>query len=110
MLSFSIKCKLCKLGFSYENKKHCPVQAPHGPYNDVATSLEEFSCTKTYRRSKHKCLSKRAEEPNLAQAANLVLPVTVKGRERPSIPSMYVQRLLMGLIQSCLNILMTKMI
>ena len=53
---------------------------------------------------------KKGRKAKSAQAANLVLPVTVKGRERPSIPSMYVQRLLMALIQSCLNILMTKMI
>ena len=34
--------------------------------------------------------------PNLAQAAKSELLVAVKWRERPSIPSIYVQRLLMG--------------
>lgn len=33
-----------------------------------------------------------------------------EGEGKASIPSMYAQRLCMGPIQSCLNILMTKMI
>ena len=47
-----------------------------------------------YRRSKH--ASKRVKVPNLAQAATSELLVAVKWRERPSIPSIYAQRLLMG--------------
>ena len=51
--------------------------------------------TKTYRRSKR--APKRVKVPNLTQAAKSELLVAVKGRERPSIPSIYAQRLLMGL-------------
>ena len=47
-----------------------------------------------YRRSK--CALKRVKVPNLTQAAKSELLVAVKGRERPSTPSIYAQRLLMG--------------
>src|SRR6056300_16808 len=65
-----------------------------GPKYNVATCVEELGSTKSYWRSKR--LSKRVKVPNLAQAAKLELLVAVKRRERPSIPSIYAQRLLMG--------------
>ena len=43
-----------------------------------------------------RCLE-RVEVPNLAQAANSELFVAVTGRIRHTIPSIYAQRLLMGL-------------
>ena len=43
-----------------------------------------------------KCASKRVEVPNLAQASKSELLVAVKGREGPTIPSIYVQRLLVS--------------
>ena len=68
---------------------------PMGPKYNVATCIEELGGTKSYWRSKHP--SKRVEVPNLlALAAKSELLVAVKGRERPSIPSIYAQRLLMG--------------
>ena len=66
-----------------------------GPKYNVAMCIEELGSTKSYWRSKR--LSKRVEVPNLAQAAISELLVAVKWRERPSIPSTYAQRLLMGL-------------
>ena len=65
-----------------------------GPKYNVATCVEELGGTKSYWRSKR--LSKRVEVPNLAQPAKLELLVAVKWRERPSIPSIHAQRLLMG--------------
>src|SRR5210317_2189235 len=65
-----------------------------GPKYNVATCVEELGSTTSYWRSKR--LSKRVEVPNLAQAAKSELLVAVKWRERPSIPSIYAQRLLMG--------------
>ena len=50
--------------------------------------------TNTYRRSKR--AQKRVKVPNLAQAAKSELLVAVKWRKRPSIPSIYAQRLPMG--------------
>src|SRR6056300_1099770 len=65
-----------------------------GPKYNVATCVEELGSTTSYWRSKRP--SKRVEVPNLAQSAKLELLVAVKWRERPSIPSIYAQRLLMG--------------
>src|SRR5210317_1152997 len=65
-----------------------------GPKYNVATCVEELGYTKSFWRSKH--LLKRVEVPNLAQADESELLVAVKWRERPSIPSIYAQRLLMG--------------
>src|SRR5210317_848932 len=67
-----------------------------GPKYNVATCVEELGSTKSYWRSKRH--SKRAEVPTWprAQAATSELLVAVKWRERPSIPSIYAQRLLMG--------------
>src|SRR5210317_74833 len=65
-----------------------------GPKYNVATCVEELGSTNTFRRSKH--LSKRAKVPNLAQAAKSEPFVTMKWICRPSIPSIYAQRLLMG--------------
>src|SRR5210317_565737 len=67
---------------------------PMGPKYNVALCVEELGSTKSYWRSKR--LSKRVKVPNLAQAAKSELLVAMKGRERPSIPSMYAQRLPMG--------------
>ena len=64
-----------------------------GPKYNVAMCIEELGCTTSYWRSK--CLSKRAEVSNLAQAAKSELLVAAKWRERPSIPSIYAQRLSM---------------
>ena len=70
----------------------CP-KAPHGSQIQCCNmrSVEELGCTISYWRSKH--LSKRVEVPNLAQAAKSELLVAVKWRGRPSIPSIYAQRL-----------------
>ena len=65
-----------------------------GPKYNVATCVEELNSTKSYWRSKRH--SKRVKVPNLAQPAKLELLVAVKWRERPSIPSIYAQRLPMG--------------
>ena len=66
-----------------------------GPKYNAATGREEFSSTKTYRRSKHP--QKMAKVPNLAQqAVKLELFAPAKRRGRPSIPSIHAQRLLMG--------------
>ena len=65
-----------------------------GPKYNVATGREELGSTISYWRSKHH--SKRAKVPNLAQAAKSELFAPVKRRQRPSIPSIYAQRLLMG--------------
>src|SRR5210317_978623 len=67
-----------------------------GPKYNVATCVEELGSTKSYWRSKRH--SKRAEVPTWprAQAATSELLVAVKWRERPSIPSIHNQRLLMG--------------
>jgi len=64
------------------------------PKYNVATYVEELGGTNIYWRSK--CLSKRVVVPNLAQAAKFELLVAVYWRGRPSIPSIYAQRLLMG--------------
>ena len=64
---------------------------PMGPKYNVAMCVEELGISKSYWRSKR--LSKRVEVPNLAQAAKSELLVAVKWRERPSIPSIYAQRL-----------------
>ena len=65
-----------------------------GPKCNVATCVEELGSTKSYWRSKRH--SKRVKVPNLAQANKSELLVAVKRSERPSIPSIYAQRLLMG--------------
>src|SRR5210317_23264 len=67
---------------------------PMGPKYNVATCVEELGSTKSYWRSKR--LSKTVEVPNPAQAAKLELLVAAKWKERPSIPSIYAQRLPMG--------------
>ena len=67
-----------------------------GPQSNVATCVEELGSTNSCWRSKR--LSKWVKVPNPAQAAKseLLVAVTVKWRERPSIPSIHNQRLLMG--------------
>ena len=65
-----------------------------GPKYNVAICREELSFTQTHRRSKRP--SKRAKVPNQAQAAKLEPFAPLKRRQRPSIPSIYAQRLLMG--------------
>ena len=65
-----------------------------GPKYNVATCVEELNSITSYWRSKH--LPKRVEVPNPAQGAKSELLVAVKRRERPSIPSIHAQRLLMG--------------
>ena len=62
-----------------------------GHENNVATCVEEeLGSTKTYRRSKN--ASKIKVSRNLAQAGFLKLLVAVKGRERYTIPSIYMPK------------------
>jgi hypothetical protein len=56
-----------------------------GPKYNAATSIDKLGSTNMYRRSKR--ASKKVKMPNLVKTAKFELFVAVKGRERPTIPS-----------------------
>ena len=67
-----------------------------GPkYNDVATSLEEFSCTKTIGGANTNVFQKGPKSKS-GPDSQFGASSDCEGEGKASIPSMYAQRLLMG--------------